>query len=215
MDRLETPLQFAVRFAQMDLSQLREGDWLNLREDLHARFFEGGQAGRQSDYDANVTGGIRALPRKDPRKLTSKELRALQVKCKELVNAWAMMQTRREGERHLRDSREVTKLVESLQRRRIPTLFPGRISMQYIPQAYRDGSSGVIAVAELTPLFLFTLSMMLQRGGAETLRVCSECGKLLSKRGRRKYCSPKCLDRVTKRTYRKNKKAGAHADKKK
>jgi len=197
MDQHETPLQFAVRFSQMDLSVLRDGDRLNLKEELWGRFFT-----RDDILYSSHVKGMFGFPTWGPAEFTNQQLVDLQKKTSLLVREWARMKSEDDAS----DATEGRVRSDG---------FVGRFPDKYRLSTAARGGGSLSVEGDFSDVFLLTLSMMLVQGGGDTLRSCGECGNTFSKRGRRKFCSPRCLDRATKRRYRKKLKEGGDGKKKK
>src|SRR5689334_8713857 len=74
----EDRVRFTVSFVQLNLDELRPGDWLNLRDDLEA-FLRGG--GRLKDH-----GGLLAVAgAPGPKEMSEKALRDLQADMRSLL----------------------------------------------------------------------------------------------------------------------------------
>ena len=186
MDKSETPLQFAVRFAQVDIDTLREGDFLNLRDELHRHFFK--PTGALGPF----TGGCWAIPNQNIDELGRADVTRLQREALRFLSAWAGQAT------FLNDFLSRSKSEDP---HIDPPPYEGKFPDRYEMLQGTKGFTGIAFYGELDDVFGYMLTLMLQGGGGESLRLC-ECGKLFSKRGRRKFCSPRCLDRATKRRYR-------------
>ena len=196
----ETALQFALRFAQTDIRKLREGDLLNIRDDLCRHFFWKGFREERA-----LPGKCLGVPSPDPEALSAKELTQtladLRAKCDAHLKAWAAQRT--VGDMlvpHLRsrspwgryEKRQFDRVLERMAR--VATKFPDDYAL------FPSGET--VVTGKLVDVFLYIVTLLLQMGGADTLRICPECGKYLSKRGRRKYCSTTCLQRANKRSWR-------------
>lgn len=72
-------LQFAIRFAQMDLGRLRVGDWINLKEDMQ-NFLS--RAGPLQPFDVKV---FLALPSTPAADLSKEDCQAIQHKMLDML----------------------------------------------------------------------------------------------------------------------------------
>ena len=75
MKTADERLRFALEFSQMDLDVLREGDWLNLRDDLRAFVWLGAGEHTRDDLAGVVTV---PLAKPLPQDMTEPDFRALQ-----------------------------------------------------------------------------------------------------------------------------------------
>jgi len=107
-------INFAVRLANMDLGNLRPGDWMNLKDDLST--FLGGRAGEQTSI-ANL-GGILATPFAEPlpQNYKTEDFQALQSDFKSIfdgIKATTIPTVHIEGDFYLADFRPETVICVS------------------------------------------------------------------------------------------------------
>ena len=195
MDRVETKLQFAVRFSQMDLSVLSDGEWLKLKEDLWRLM----GSSEQFIVDSPAAEDVYALPDEEAADYTNQQVIDLQRETAALIREWSAQKS--EDELQKLGTRPAGSPPERDWNDYLVLQFPRQFRVQ------TDSSGGhLFAQGDARTLFIFVLSMLLLKGGGDTLRQCGECGNIFSKRGRRKFCSTRCLNTSTKRRYRSKKK---------
>lgn len=179
-ERLER-LHFAVRFAQMDLPTLREGDWLNLREDFLTFL---GQS-RDPDQCGAVSpaGGLVSSwgDGPHPREFTEQEFRALHGDVRTILHAAAGDDM---GEKPL-----PTVTVQATLWVRPLNGVPGGGYLTNLFGPTRDQ-------------FLFILLEDLRQEPPDRILRCPECQTLFVRAYTQAYCSRRCTNRASVRSWR-------------
>jgi hypothetical protein len=192
-------LRFAIEFVNRDLNQLREGDWLNLREDvLHfARLF--GRPMQETAADAKVF-GVAAWPLPGSSitvKLDRAIIRTLQAEVYNLLH-------------YSFDRRAYDDALQRGEDAKPPAGPPPKI--QFTPQLdWPEGSTQdavLFASGELRDLFLLRLVFLLQKD-ASHVRSCPECKTIFYRVRKQEYCSRRCTNRANMREWRKTPKGKA------
>jgi hypothetical protein len=181
----EHRLQFVVRFAQLDLSSLRRGDWLNLREDL-AWFLVGMHYGPRFDFG------------RDEMPLAHHDMIAW---ASELVTGddWpdeAFVQLQAELRALLND------LVSTPgdAQRPVAPMLPVQVGLRVVE--LRPRHKVLVAEGLTRDVFLLLVQMLLWEERRESLRRCVECGTIFYRHGQQDYCSRPCMTRVAQRRWR-------------
>jgi hypothetical protein len=190
---MQERLQLALDFARMDLDELREGDWLNLREDLET-FILGTRAKDRSLW-GRVTPETRpirtaALRQPTPREMSREAFQALQAEVRKMLEVWA---PRDEALRQLTTVGSVTVRLGvhpelTFERRGVVTL---------------NDSAPVAALAILGSLLIALPDNILLR--------CPECDAVFYRNRHQVYCTRKCVNRANARDLRRAKKAAKQA----
>ncbi len=171
----ERLLRFSVRFAEMNLGNLRPGDWMNLRQEFLELFMAGwGQAG----FDPEPTGGFVPIS-PGMKNISESEFRELQRETKKLFIAAIQGQEGDPGDQFELSFQATISLV--------PPHKP----------VFMLGDSGSVFLA----LLMFVLSQTTKL----RLGLCPEDGKLFYRVRRQIYCSRVCTQRATKREWRRKK----------
>jgi hypothetical protein len=177
-------LQFVVRFAQLDLTTLRRGDWLNLREEMEwfligIRYEPGFDFG--TDEIPVQAGDLVVHPDDPPTSdaFTPEACAQLQADLRTLLSGLAPA----------------------------PGVVPGQTSSLPFHGAWsivegRPGQPVVVAVGATRDLFLFQVMMLLKDEHPHPIRRCAECGALFYGHGNQDYCSRPCVNRVSQRRWR-------------
>jgi len=191
----EERLQFAVRFAQMDLDTLRAGAWLDLREDFlwflnrlanHGHLNAGDVAVRfegksrelyQSAISHGFTGLVEDGP--DPADLSEEDfdtlLRAVQ--------------------------RDVRTILDTFIAADPPSDAPFTPTVASCPQRIMT-QRGLVAHGTLHELFNEHVFWLLGNESPDRILRCPECGVIFVRVQKQAYCSRKCGNRVTHRRWR-------------
>lgn len=191
MNTADERLAFAVAFAQMDLSQFRPGDWLNLRGDLTS--FLGLTPGSVTPLAS--LGGIEAViadphpqewAEKDFEKLQKTTYGLLVSKAEDIEMAQIREPSTEKGPRTENDSRPFSggNLLFVVAPR-----SPGRPAF---PTFYGSASN----------MFFLILALLLGQQPSDRIRRCPECQRLFLRIRKQEYCSRMCVNRVNKRTWR-------------
>src|SRR5262245_21201981 len=175
-------IEFALKFAQMDLAILRPGDWMNLRDDLQA-FLGPGVPGQSVSLED--LGGIMVTPleRPLPQEFPEKDFRELQSDLRVLLA--------RHGEGQ---SNRVRSIV-------IPT-----VSLRYRLCVHPASVPTVGMLSARGPtrdVTVLRLSFLLSKH-AQDIRTCPEasCRRLFYRVCRKRCCSRLCVVRANKRAER-------------
>jgi len=174
-------IDFAVKFAQADLANLREGDWLNLREDILA--FVTNPSAR----------GVVMMPTEND--LSREDFKSWQ---KDVYAIFAGLAAHRGiGDRGTR-AEQVKTQVKTFS---IPT-FPVNTKMGVSP----FGNSALVMFSgPVRDLFLYRLSLLLDQDPSRIFRCKSpDCDRIFFRIRKQKYCSPRCQTREFMRTWRKD-----------
>jgi hypothetical protein len=181
-------LQFAVRFAEMNLDALRPGDWLNLHEDFlnflmlkspvwlrdEGRVIMADDNGTLVATDQpiahlGVSGILEWYP--TPGAFTEEDFRDLQKDVRALLYSFADSQG-------------------------IATAGP-EIRASYIFRPY-----GLVAKGPPHHVFLAELLSLLQQEPRDRLLHCPECNAIFYRIRKQAFCSRVCANRVTTRRFR-------------
>jgi hypothetical protein len=195
----EDRLQFAVRFAQMDLDTLRAGDRLNLREDFlgflnlrhgHGHLnapvvaFQPDESAREVYQPLMSLSFMPLIEGPDPLTLSEADLLALQ-----------------------RDvQRDVSTLLDTLTRAVRPEELPSfveRCPLVTLRQNCR------IVKGTARQVFVEQLIYLLDQEPSDRILRCPECETLFYRVQKQAYCSRKCGNRVTQRRWRERQEASA------
>ena len=188
-------LQFAVRFATMDLDAARPGDWSNLRDDL-TDFFGPSQPtlkpalrklhklGKETAPDAWPPGGWITDVLPPASEMTDGELRTLQRDTRQLLEYVSDRHAKRTGSQ---------KIGPSFQ-----------IASHKTPCYVTGGAIAYKITGKPHPLFLDLLFTLLSKAGSVSpvLR-CPECDGLFYRIRKQRYCSRQCVSRANWRDYMK------------
>lgn len=173
-------MQWFLRFTELDFSQFRAGDWLNLREDIWL-LVRGLPLYRE--------GQKIVLTEAEERQLTPENLTTLQPYVKNLLKEWA-----RFNELVGNKSKDWKWFATGVKGRILTVSF----------SATPDGSKWISVEAEhLEDVFLFTLGSAWCGLSETELRKCPSCERLfLIDHGRQKFCSFKCKNTEAQRRFR-------------
>jgi len=180
-------LQFAIRFAQMDLEALRPGDWLNLRDDLEV--FLGCKRGQRRPLAAK--GEILATPlaRPLPSELSEDDFRALQG--------------------------EVKAILQSLVHEGFLSALKTELHGHFALARFSTGDFSVLTVHGATrDMCLLTLLYLLNQAPLGRIRRCPECGTIFYRIQKQQYCSRSCTNRANVRTWRQREEVKIHEQEK-
>jgi hypothetical protein len=185
-------LQFAVAFAQMDLERLRQGDWLNLREEFEASLgrtsFIGASGNCILAYPTAPTmlwDTTRAEDFPLPQDYTAHDFQKLQ-----------------------------TTLLPHLQNEAAETTPVGTmytLAYQWVMHGLNRSTPGRrqrIAIGVTAECFLYMLEWLLDQEPPGRILTCPECGTLFYRFKHQAYCSRKCGNRLTVRNFRARQAAG-------
>jgi hypothetical protein len=194
MQTAKERLEFAIRFAQGDLDQLRPGDWLNLRDDLEA--FLGkhllDQHLSQEDPAAplaaleDVVGTPTEAPY--PEEYGVDNFRVLQQETKCTLS-------------RMLDKREGVHVPSS------PVLISVRcdlLNFGYVPSLAGRNMLEVSGTTQDT--FLMVLYVLLSREPTDRILRCPECPTIFYRVRKQQYCSRPCVHRAAARKWRRTEK---------
>jgi hypothetical protein len=176
-------LRFAVTVAQLDLERLRQGDWLNLREEFELYMGQASLIGASGNC-------ILAYPVKDgvhgssmvwplPHEFTPQDFQALKEQILPLVQSeangvqWATMYP----------------VCESTVLHGLHRSTPGRRQL--------------VISAPATACFLRIFAWLIGQEPPERILACPECGRYFYRVKQQAYCSRACGNRLVVRNYRK------------
>jgi hypothetical protein len=170
--------QFVVRFASLDLDRCREGDWLNLKEDLRDFLLP--------THTSLRPGGLHLWPTDHPlpEEYSADDFKALQAEVRDLLALVVVSRTGNEAWTY----KPVTFAYALPHVPALPSAQPGRhfVSAQ---GATRD-------------LFLLAVGWLLAEVNTSTLSRCSECSTIFLRKSNQLYCSRYCANKVAYRAYR-------------
>jgi hypothetical protein len=195
MKTSEDRLRFAIEFAQADIETMREGDQLNLRDDL-AIFVQGSSDWRSVRPDIN-TSPIESLlvAQTEPRKLPIENVVNLQREVQAILALLAHRSITPASARI-----EVMLIVHPVDE--LSALYPAGTMLvgNRFPEHLRVSLD---VVGNVRDMFLYVLARVLaQPGMSDRVRICPGCMKLFLKVKRQKYCSQRCSNRVYMHDYR-------------
>ncbi|MEJ2083386.1 MAG: CGNR zinc finger domain-containing protein [Acidobacteriota bacterium] len=168
-------LQFVVDFLNADLTRLRAGDFMNLREDIAAALAPGTLAAFTVPLDPPL-----------PADLTEEDLAELQRE----ILAFAGIR---------KEDPETGELIPEPPRTMTELPIRGCIS-QFDREGFLFTISGTVRNVLLTRLGIAVGTLQPDIGR------CPECGKLLIREGRRKFCSRRCANLASVKRYNRRQK---------
>jgi len=170
-------LEFAVNFAQTDISALREGDWLNLKEDIWS-FLRGPISGNEAVV---LPGSSGILESRSEAETLQKEMYSL---LSEVVDT---------PERNLEPQRHQISfdLEVGFSREVAAKLSAGDAPWFFVHGAQRDR-------------MLLNLFFLLMKESTEKIRRCdaSDCKRIFYRVRKQKFCSVRCQSRESARRFR-------------
>ena len=195
--RSDSLLRWAIDFAQMNLVNLREGDWLNLKDDL-GNFTIAAGSPNSTAWDESYetpTGGIAPVPspHEAVQDMTPQDFRTLQEEAKKLLRATAVS-------RLSDDDRERFRNPLSRSESAAYTLVDFQGSMRFYMSPIVDE---LFVYGEPAKVFLIALILIIKESAALPVGLCPEDQRLFFRVGRQRYCSHPCVLRANKRDWRK------------
>jgi hypothetical protein len=170
-------LEFVISLAQMDLGALRQGDWLNLREDFETYM------GREGFVSIEGASGacILATPTQPPlpENFELQHFQALQRVTLPLLQQFASQ-------------------VGSL------SIFTD-VALSLFPHGFNKSTPGrnqVVIHGATEQCFLTLLIWLLHQEPPDRILACPECQTLFYRIKQQAYCSRKCGNRATVRNWR-------------
>lgn len=179
MSTTEDRLRFAIRFCQEDLSRMRTGDQINLREELS--FF---MYGPPMSASVATPGGVIAFDGADINQTPTEELSALQKEVYEVLNSAASW-----GKAI--NPKSVIKLDAPLPRHHISVDLDLRQNLIGVHGSSRD-----------CLLFILYRLLVQDPGTVQHISLCPGCGRIFYRIKRQKYCSQRCSNRMYMQQYR-------------
>jgi hypothetical protein len=179
-------LQFAVAFAQLDLTRLRQGDWLNLREEFESAVCSTSWIGASGNCILGHPTGptmlvdYRSQDFPQPQDYTAQGFQKLQ----------AML---------------LPYLQDESSGRTIPvgTIHPvGETTHMHGLDRSTPGRRQVIVSGDTASCFIKILKWLLDQEPPGRILACPECGTLFYRHKLQAYCSRTCGNRVTVRNFR-------------
>jgi len=200
---VEERLEFAGKFATMDLATLRRGDWLNLRDDL--THFIGASMTSLTGPTALADLEDRTVPTMI-RGLSEKGRAATMIYADPFtqgkVSEDAIRKIQSETWRILKSVSHVigTDTEKTFQ---LPNI---RLTVELTPS--RTPLGMVLLGGGLhRDVFLFSLLFLLATQSVNRLLTCPECSRIFFRKRRQKYCSRDCTNRVSVRRWREKNRA--------
>lgn len=186
-------LKFAVRFANLDLTSQRAGDWLNLKDDLE-NFFGFGSAGKE--IKLVELGGVLATPLEPPfpQEYTERDFADLQKDVRIIFQPVARRPIKwpqTAGERVSTETQQSSAFEHVTVK---VGLFPFRL--------YDSDDCLLMARGSTRDTFLFTLAAILTSKPVGQIKNCPECSSLFFRVRKQVHCSEKCTNRAYMRGYR-------------
>jgi endogenous inhibitor of DNA gyrase (YacG/DUF329 family) len=162
-------IKFAIRFYGMDLGSLRQGDWLNLRDDL-CQFFRLEPDGTQHSFDMG--------------------------QGSEILVTFGPPSPDKYKEGHFR---KLQKDLRVYLRGNEPYVFPridmSDVGFSLVRDFSNDSAHMGVTTKSTRDAFLLTLVFLLFKEGAGNIAKCPECGKVFWRdSARQKYCSRRCTN---------------------
>ena len=181
-------LRWVVDFANQDLTGFREGDWLNLRDDLRQLL-------------NRPIAGIEVKVAFEFQKESRERLGEIQNKLREFLRGVAT------NNMTLSDKRPGRKgiLLEAIP---LSLSYGCSFSWQSFLSSYEKESvvkeippAGIFASADdVYDAVLFAV-MLLLAGLHDNLRTCPECDRIFFKIRKQRYCSKRCINAATRREW--------------
>jgi hypothetical protein len=191
-------LPFAIRFANLDLEELRRGDWFNLFDDVID--FVGFRTGRTLDEARRQARrvGVSSWPVSGSfsEKMNQGTIRALQAELRQMLNGLMDLQEDLDGKQR-----------GQWPEREAPPQIP-EIHIRYWLnwQRDQDEDAALFHDGSLRDLFLSTLVFLLARDVAHVRR-CPECKTIFYRVRKQRYCNRTCTNRANMRDWRQTEKA--------
>jgi len=179
------PIAFLVRFANADLHQFREGDWLNLLDDLAA-------FARWTRLSGPMNLRLAAIDEPGPRAHEPTLFIGLQQAIRNLL-------------RRVAESQSVLS--------RPPVQSGGFDLVKDVAvsvEARRGETPALVFLGGfLNLLFIKAAVVLATEASAGRLRLCPECESLFLRVRKQQYCSRRCVNRANMRTWLKSKRGKA------
>ncbi len=189
MDTAAECLQFAVRFAQMDLGSLGVRDWRRLRADLTAflgiEVVQGGLLLTRRVVYALID--TRPFPTEYPEAL----FRELQQQTQRVLDG--VLDTRAAWLSYQQSQEETLSPMPR---------FSSSFHSQLICVDHASGRQSLCITGSVYDLYIFLLQVQLVDEPPSSILRCPECRTIFYRVGKQKYCSRPCTNRVNARDYR-------------
>jgi hypothetical protein len=185
-------LRFAIDFASMALNQLREGDWLNLIEDVTRFATLRGRPKAEAVEDAQVF-GVAAWPlpgRSITVTFNRNTIRTLQEDVNQLLHFSLAIQAHDDASQRGEEAEPPEDTPPEIHF--MPLLFWPKGATQ---------DAVLFAHGDVRDLFLLRLVFLLQKD-ASHIRRCPECGVIFYRVRKQAYCSRRCTNRANMRAWR-------------
>jgi len=202
---MKTPidrLNFALQLADMNLATLREGDRLNLRDDVIAFL----------DWPESAKTIFRIQ-----QKLNLSQICEMQEDTRYILRELAagLLWFKNKGEHNLRSWNAISRKVPAglwldsstdpsdgkPLRHRVTVEVKGKIALDFLEPGSLQAN--LIGFSELRTAFRLKLVSTFAAVGIPSLRFCPGCSKVfIAEHGKRQFCSDRCKGRVTDRKYR-------------
>jgi hypothetical protein len=190
MAQRRTRLEWAVRFAQMDLATLRAGDWLNVREDFLAFLGQSSDPERELVFVGDRGGLVTTRWEAPfPEDFTEQDFRALQADVCTILHAAAGDNM---GEK--------------------PSCIGVKTALVVQPQGVSVSPRGgyfTSVFGSTRDMFLFLLLDVLRQEPPDRILRCPECQTLFVRAYTQVYCSRRCTNRASIRNWRTRQEAAA------
>jgi hypothetical protein len=204
MRTAEERLKFAIEFSQMEFEYLRQGDLMNLREDLLMFLYPEGQmaqlakhskypimdtlswAFNEEDRKPRDFSFVPLLDKPWPQEYSTDEIRALQTKCLSVIES----------------------AVYQGHSIRVATRCELNIRLEFVIRPGTDDPSPFVG-GSTEDVFMYRLYELLTRESRKRIVSCPSCRKIFYKVRKQKYCSRRCGIRQYMQDYRQTEKGQA------
>jgi len=180
----EERIEFAVRFAATNLSHNREGDWLNLEDDLNR--FLGAGADDEINVKLSESAYITATPEQggiSGRSPSEQDLHGIQADVQQLLDWYVGLGPAASSKRPRRPFRS------------IPITLDYRV-VRLRHQGRTRGISVIVVAGKLRDCVLAVLLHLLAQQPAIPIELCPECRKVFYRQRRQVFCSRRCTNRA-------------------
>ena len=177
-------IQWALDFANADLTMASERDWVRLRSD--AREFV--NASGEHSPGLTETGGIIFMPIPKGDAFTAASIKKLQEEVVRLFSAFGFRQ-------------ELAKTHSAMGRGTDRVVAGGQWHL-YVMGGERDDFALQLTDTDWTQAFLLILMNLLCDKDTARVRKCPICGTMFARVRRQEYCSRRCANIASKKAYR-------------
>jgi hypothetical protein len=186
-------LPFAIRFANLELEELRRGDWFNLFDDV--RDFLGFRTGRTLDEASQQARRVGVSPWPVSGSFTAKlnpdMIRTLQADVRQMLN----------GLMDLQEDLDAKQRGPQPEREARPQVPEIHVRYWLYWQRDQDEDAALFQDGSLRDLFLSTLVFLLAQDVAHVRR-CPECQTIFYRVRKQQYCTRRCTNRANMREWR-------------